>query len=222
MPPGTSRFLSESDSLDVLAAAGLPVVAHCLCDTIDDLIAAVRRFGTPVVVKACSSQLPHKSDYDLVVLNVDSEAAACAAGALQRRTRALGVPLDGILVAETGYGRHELMLGARVDATFGPVLLVGDGGRCVEALRDTAVLLPPVSAQEVRDALSSLRVWPWLHSAEGDAVDVDAFCAAAVSLGRYITAAADAVASVDVNPVLVGDAGHGIIVVDALIERAAR
>ena len=65
-------------------------------------------------------------------------------------------------------GRRELLLGAHRDPFFGPVVLVGDGGKYVEAMPDTRILLPPFSAEDVRDALGRLRIAPVLAGARGE------------------------------------------------------
>ena len=98
-----------------------------------------------------------------------------------------GLVLDGMLVAAmVGRGR-ELMLGARRDPVFGTVLLVGDGGAQVEVLPDARLLLAPFGVDSVRQAVSQLRIAPLLGGFRGSpARDVEAFCAAAVRLGRWM------------------------------------
>jgi acetate---CoA ligase (ADP-forming) len=118
-------------------------------------------------------------------------------------------------------GRRELALGARVDPQFGPVVLVGDGGKYIEALGDIALLLPPFDAQDVLEALGRLRIAPILDGVRGEPpIDLAPVCAMAMRLGQLMLAAAGRIASIDVNPVIVGAAGGGAVIVDALVERA--
>ena len=118
-------------------------------------------------------------------------------------------------------GRRELVLGAKIDPVFGPVVMIGDGGRYVEALDDIALLLPPFSAEQVREALSTLRLRVFLEGRRGDPpMDVEPLCRAAVRLGDVIVGAGQSIASIDLNPVMVGAEGEGVVVVDALVERA--
>jgi acyl-CoA synthetase (NDP forming) len=127
---------------------------------------------------------------------------------------------DGVIVAAMRKARRELMVGARVDPVFGPIVLVGDGGKYVEALKDFAILVPPFDAGEVRSALRSLRIAPILDGVRGEpALDLDAVASIAIGVGRLICAAKGKIASIDLNPVMVGAAGEGAVVVDALIER---
>jgi hypothetical protein len=129
--------------------------------------------------------------------------------------------IDGeVIVARMVRGRRELALGAKVDPMFGPVIMVGDGGRYVEAMPDLATLVTPFTAQEVIDALGGLRIAPLLAGVRGEPpLDVAAIATATVALGRFIASAQDAVRSVDVNPLVVGAHGEGAWVVDALVER---
>ncbi|WP_232287887.1 acetate--CoA ligase family protein [Verminephrobacter eiseniae] len=116
-------------------------------------------------------------------------------------------------------GRHEFMAGARQDPVFGPVV-VGDGGRYVQALQDIAVLIPPFDSADVYAALKTLRIAPLLDGVRGEPpLDAAALCAVVIALGRLIAAAPDSIAAIDLDPVLVGARGEGAMVVDALVER---
>ncbi len=216
----SGRFCNEADSLRVVAAAGLPVVHWQLCDTRDAVHAALTAIGGSVVLKACSARLPHKSEHGLVRLGLrDTEALDAAFDAHQRILQTLAIEPEGFIVAAMRAGRRELMLGARHDPAFGVVVLVGDGGKFVEAMPDTAVLLAPFGEADVIEALRGLRVWPVLAGARGDPpLDVQAYALAAVALARAVAAAGGRIASVDVNPIMVGQAGDGVWVTDALVE----
>lgn len=219
--PGGERFLSEAASLAALVPAGLPIVPHRVCRSLDDALAALDWLGAPVVVKACSDRLPHKSEHGLVRLDCRSqEAVRDAYAACVATMRRLGI--DGeVIVAKMVRGQRELVLGAKVDPLFGPAVMVGDGGRYVEALPDLATLVTPFSAQEVVEALGRLRIAPLLAGVRGEPpLDVAAIATSAVALGRFIASAQGAVRSVDVNPLVVGARGAGAWVVDALVERA--
>ncbi|HSD43473.1 MAG TPA: acetate--CoA ligase family protein [Burkholderiales bacterium] len=224
VPAGTHRFLNEAESLATLAVAGLPVVPNRLCKSADEARAAFQAIGGPVAVKACSIDVPHKSEHGLVALNVSSiDDAARLFNAQWDKLAMLGAARDGVIVAAMRELRREFMVGARVDPVFGPVVIVGDGGKYVEALRDFAVLVPPFDAADVRRALAGLRIAPLIDGVRGEPpLDVEALAAVAIGVGRLIRAAGGAIASVDLNPVMVGAVGEGALVVDALIERGGR
>ena len=223
VPPGSSAFLNEVQSLELLARHGLPVVAQRLCRTAVEARAAFEALGAPVVVKACSVDIPHKSEHGLVSVNVTSaDDAARIFEAQWKKMGEMGAARDGVIVAAMRKARRELMIGARIDPDFGPVVVVGDGGKDVEALKDFALLVTPFDADEVKDALRGLRIAPLLDGVRGDPpLDLDALAAAAVAVGRLICGAKGRIASIDLNPVMVGARGEGVVIVDALVERAA-
>ena len=221
VPDGAHRFLNEADSLALLAQRGVPVVPYRLCKTAAEARAAFDALGGPVAVKACSIDVPHKSEHGLVALGVASaDAAARVFESQWAKLAELGAARDGVIVAAMRKGRRELMVGARVDPVFGPVVIVGDGGKYVEALKDFAVLVPPFDAADVERALRGLRIAPLVDGVRGEpALDVDALAAVAIGVGRMVRAAQGKIASVDLNPVMVGAVGEGALVVDALVER---
>jgi hypothetical protein len=114
---------------------------------------------------------------------------------------------------------RELALGARMDPQFGPVVLVGDGGVFLETLKDFRLLLPPFTQEEVKEKVRELRIAPLLNALRGQpARDLHAFAGMAVRLGEAMLTWDGAVASVDINPVIVFETGQGAVAVDALIE----
>ena len=212
----TSGFLDEAQSLALLAAAGLQVVEHRLCRSEDEARAAFAALGPKVVVKACSASVPHKTELGLVRLGLQTEAQVVEA---YREMKPRIPEADGVLVARHAAGRRELALGARVDASFGPVVLVGDGGIYLEALKDFQLLLPPFGEDEVRAALARLRIAPLLSGARGQpALDIGAFARMAVRLGDAMLGWRGRVASIDVNPVMLYAQGGGALAADALVE----
>jgi acyl-CoA synthetase (NDP forming) len=217
VPIESTRFLSEAESLALLAEAGLPVIEHRLCRSPQEVLAAASALGHAIVIKACSPDVPHKSEHGLVALN-----PADPTGEFERQSaklRALGARFEGVIVARMAPRGRELALGARLDPHFGPVVLVGDGGIYLEALQDFRLLLPPFTRDEVVQKLGELRVAPLLAAVRGQAArDVEAFAAMAVTLGEAMLSWKGAVASVDINPVIVFETGAGAVAVDALIE----
>jgi acyl-CoA synthetase (NDP forming) len=174
-------------------------------------------------VKACSADVPHKSEHGLVALNLVSEAAVAQAFTAQMaKLDEVGATPDGIIVAAMAAGRREFVLGAKLDPVFGPVVMIGDGGKYVEALPDVALLLPPFAAADAREAILGLRIAPILNGVRGEPpIDIDALAQAALQLGAIIAGADGRIASIDVNPMLAGAAGQGAVILDALVERTA-
>lgn len=213
-------MLDEAQSLALLAAHGVPVVDHRLChDPAEAVDAWVSLGSRPVAVKGCTAEASHKSELGLVQLGLNDPLSV--AGAVTDTLAAAvvaGVALDGVIVAEMVRGRRELMIGGRLDPVFGPVVLVGDGGKYVEAMPDMQVLLAPFEAARVERALRRLRIAPLLDGVRGEPpLDVAAFCEAAVAVGRLMADAAAGITQLDINPVIVGAAGEGCVAVDAVV-----
>ena len=215
---GPGRMLNEADSLALLQRYGLRVARYSLCRSPDEALAALESIGAPVVVKGCSAAIAHKSEWGLVKLNIaTAEAVRSAYGDFDRTLRLAQAPFDGVIVAEMVRGRRELMIGARIDPVFGPVVVVGDGGKYVEAMPDTRLLLPPFSAADVERALGRLRFAPLLAGVRGEPpLDVEAFCQAAVMIGQLMLDSACGLVNLDLNPVIVGAKGEGCVVADAV------
>ena len=213
-------FLNEADSLALLAANGIAVAPHRLCRSAAEARAAWRELGGLVAVKACSAEVPHKSEFGLVALNLGSEDEVGAAFDAQWRKLAhMNVVRDGVIVAAMVKGRRELALGARIDARFGPVVMLGDGGKYVEALQDFILLIPPFDTDEVLEALDRLHIAPLLHGVSGEPpLDLEAVAAIAARLGEIMQAGRGRIASIDLNPVMVKAKGEGAVVADALVE----
>ena len=218
-PIAAARMLNEADSLALVARAGIPVVAHRLCTTADQAARALRALGAPVAVKGCSRAVAHKSELGLVRLGLATEPEVRSAFSdMQHALQSRQLDFDGVIVARMARGGRELMIGAHVDAVFGPVVLIGDGGKFVEALPDSQVLLPPFDAADVQRALSQLRIAPLLAGIRDEPpLDVDAFIAAAVAVGALMQSAAPRIASLDLNPVLTGARGEGCMALDAVV-----
>lgn len=216
-PAGPARLLNEAESLARLAAAGLPVVPHRLCRSAEEAVAALDALGAPVAVKGCSRDVPHKSDLGLVHLGLrEPDGVARAVAACRDGLARAGAAYEGVIVAAMAQGRRELLIGAHRDPSFGPVVVIGDGGRYVEALPDSQILLPPFGPEAVRAALARLRIAPILAGVRGEPpFALDAFVAAVCAVGRLMED--PAIDSLDVNPILVGTEETACLALDAVI-----
>ena len=135
--------LSETDSKELLTAYGVPLPPEAVAQGADNAIAAARGIGFPVVLKAVSASVPHKSDAGLVLLNIDNEAAVRAGVAtLAERCAKIGAPLEGVLVAKMMKDGVEMVLGLHRDPEMGPVVMAGLGGVWLELFKDVAFAPP--------------------------------------------------------------------------------
>jgi acyl-CoA synthetase (NDP forming) len=219
VPAVATTMLNEADSLALLAERGVPVIAHRLCRSRAEAIAALESIGGPVVVKGCSADIAHKSELGLVKLGVASgEEAGEVWAQMEAIIRKHGSRFDGVIVAAMAGGRREIMIGAHRDPVFGPVVAVGDGGKYVEIFRDTALLLPPFSRDEAKAALQRLKIAPLFAGVRGEPpMDIESLCDAVMRIGDLMLDPTARVVSLDLNPVLLDSAGKGCVVVDAVV-----
>ena len=202
---GTTTFLSESVSKRILQAAGIPTNATVRAESEEDAAAAATELGFPAVLKLHSQTITHKSDVGGVRLNLGDAAA------VRQAWRAIqsGVPeasFDGVSVQRMFRGPSlELICGFRRDPAYGPVLIFGAGGVLVETLRDTVILLPPLSRMLVMDRIRQTRIFTALkgtrHFRE---VDLDALADLIIRVGELALAAPE-IEELDINPIVFKD-----------------
>lgn len=215
--PAPAVTLSEAESLARLASAGIALPPHRLCRTADEAVAAFEGLGGPVALKGSSRQAPHKSELGIVRLGLRTpEAARAAFDDVQAIFAARGLPNEGALVTPMASGRIELIVGAKQDAVFGPVLTLGAGGKYVEVLDDLAILVPPITRDGVARAIARLRIGPILQGVRGEApVPIDALVDLLQRVAGMIADPAQRIESIDLNPVFAGE--QGLAIADALI-----
>jgi acetate---CoA ligase (ADP-forming) len=155
-----------------------------------------------------------------VILNIGDEAALAAAWHKMRADLAKlrpDVPLDGILVEAMARPGAELIVGARNDPAWGPVLVVGLGGVLAEALCDSRILAADTEPAVIVAELGKLRCAALLSGFRGaPPLDLAAVADVASRLGRF-AAAHPEIAEIDMNPLVVYAEGEGAIALDALI-----
>jgi acetate---CoA ligase (ADP-forming) len=219
---GASAALSEREAKATLAPYGIPCVAERLAASREAAIAAAAALGFPVVLKAESPDLPHKSEAGVIRLNLrDAGEVGAAYDAIIART-AVHAPrprLDGMLVQRMVPQGIEIVVGGRIDAQFGPLVVVGLGGMLVELLNDTALAPAPIGSREAETLLRELRGFRLLEGFRGlPAVDLAALCEVICRASEFVADQQDLVAELDINPLICR--GNNITAVDALIVRA--
>ncbi len=211
--------LSEGASKALLASYGIPVTREQLVQSEDAAVQAASAIGYPVVLKAESAAIPHKTEAGVVHLALANEHAVRAAYCSITATVALlsGAPrLAGVSVQEMVAAGVEVMAGVRNDPQFGPVVVCGMGGVMVEVLRDTAQALAPVSQAEALDMLRSLNGYKLLAGFRGGKpVALDALADAIARLSELAYNHRERIAELDVNPIVA--LPERVVAVDALM-----
>lgn len=212
--PAPAAPLRDSDyaaAREALAEAGIPFGAARTVGRREEALAAGAELGYPVVLKALG--LLHKSDAGAVVVGLRDERELAAA--FDDLAARLVPDLFSLEAAEDVSAGFELLLGARRDPRFGPVVTVAAGGIHAEVLGDTAVALAPVDEAAAEELVRSLSSAPLLLGARGrPPLDVTAAARAVARLSTF-AAAHPEVAEVEVNPLLVRREGDGAVGLDA-------
>jgi len=218
--PVHRKVVPEYEAKALLAQAGVSFGASRYAATADEAVAAAAAVGYPVVLKAQSEQLSHKSDAGGVALNIADDAALRQAWErMQASVRAYdaSIVLDGVLVERMGQRGLELIIGAKNDPQWVPVILVGLGGVTAEVIHDVRLLDADLSQAEIVAELKLLQSAALLDGYRGAPVlDVGAVAALIERLGQVLRGT-PAIREIDLNPVVVYPRGEGVLALDALM-----
>ena len=203
-----------------MAEHGIAFPRFAMAQSVEEAIAAAETLGYPVVLKAQSPDLPHKSDAGGVIVdlkNRDELAEGWDRLAANIAASRPDLVLDGVLVEGMADKGVELIVGARNDPHWGATVLVGFGGVAAELLHDVCLLPPDLPRDAIIARIRTLRMAPLLDGFRGAPVmDIGAVADVVQRLGRMV-AATPAIREVDLNPVIVYPEGQGALALDALI-----
>jgi len=215
-------YLDADDAFSVLAAAGLPIARPVSVRRESQLVAAAQRVGFPVVLKAAGEKIVHKSDVGGVATGIRGEAdLRGAVGQMKAALTRHGATedLEGFILQREAAGR-ELVVGATNDPRIGPLVMFGLGGRYVEIFKDVKFLLPPVSREDVAEALEKLKVGALLSGVRGEPAGDRAFLVESILRVSQLVTDFPEIAEMDVNPLFVAPRGRGGLAVDVRIRVA--
>ncbi|HXM82405.1 MAG TPA: bifunctional acetate--CoA ligase family protein/GNAT family N-acetyltransferase [Burkholderiales bacterium] len=213
-------LLTEHEAKALLSAFGLPVPPNAVATTREAAVEAARKIGFPAVIKIHSPDIAHKSDVGGVRLNLqNADMVASAFDDMMRHVRALRpeARIEGVVVQPMLRYAHarEVLVGVATDTVFGPVISFGAGGVAVEAVRDTALALPPLNAWLAREVMARTRVYRLLEAyRDVPAVDFDALVDVLTGVSRMVCVLAW-LKEMDLNPVLAHPGGA--VIADARV-----
>lgn len=220
VPP--NGIFAEYQGKAWLAQAGLVVPQGALAITADEAVAVAQRIGFPVVLKAQASELPHKSDVGGVLVGLADEAALrdgwdkLFASVKHHRPELV---LDGALVEAMGPRGLELVVGAKRDTDWGPVVLVGLGGIWIEALKDVRLIPTDMAEEDIAVELTRLKAAVVLQGIRGAAaVDLQAIARVVAQVGAQMRANPN-ITEIDINPLVAYPLGSAVpvLALDALV-----
>jgi len=212
--------IPEYRAKEFLRAARVPVPQGALAPNIIQARAIAARLGYPVALKIQSPDIPHKSDVGGVALGILTPDALDAAWERMETRIAAACPsatIDGVLVEHIAEPGFEMILGARRDSDWGPVVMVGLGGIWTEALEDVRLFpagLPPGEIIEEIEQLKGAKVLAGIRGAPP--LDIAAVAATAATLGALILEYPE-LDEIEINPLIVRPRGAGVLALDALM-----
>jgi succinyl-CoA synthetase beta subunit len=211
-----AHTLSEHESKQLLAEAGIPIPDERLVSSPDEAASAAEELGFPVALKLCGRGIAHKTERNLVRLDVGSaeDVRSQAAELLaQRGSEEAGA---AVLVQSMVSGRRELIAGLTRDPQFGPCVMFGLGGVFAELVADVAFAVAPLEEHDAEDLIQALRHRKILEAFRGEPeADLAKLAHILETLGR-IGDTRPEVVSIDLNPLILS--GSEPVVVDALVE----
>lgn len=219
--PKKGGALTEFDSKRLLDLYGIPVTREKLAASKDEAKALAADIGFPVALKVMSPQIAHKTDAEVIALNIASD------NELEKQYEILmhnagrhdpAAAIDGVLVQEMAARGTEVILGMSQDDQFGPVIMFGLGGVFVEVMQDVAFRIPPLNRAEARRMIEQVKGCRLLKGVRGaKPADIDALVDAIVRFAALCVDLKDDVAEIDINPLMVFEKGKGVKALDALV-----
>lgn len=213
---GDTRQLDEAEGYAVLASLGLPVAKHAVVGR----EATASPVAYPVAVKLLSAEVLHKTELGGVVLGIDDDdafrdAVAAIAEAVPRA--APGLTVERLLVQSMAKGLGEVLLSIHRDPDAGPVVMLAAGGILAEIHRDRSLRLAPVSREEALAMIGQVKALQALSGFRGrPRGDLASLADAIVAISQ----AGPEILEAEINPLVIGREGEGVVAVDAIIRLA--
>jgi len=213
-------WLDPGSTSTLLGCYGIPLVKTAEASGPTQASRAAAEFRGEVVLKASAPGLLHKTELDAVKVGLKPDQVKAAAEKMGARLRKSGVDNVSFIVQEMVSDAVEMLVGVTNDPNFGPLLACGAGGALVELLRDVSVRLTPLTDEDARQMVRSLRTFPMLDGYRGEPKrDVKALEEVMLRLSQLVEDIPE-VAEMDLNPVMVLRDGRGAVVVDARVRVA--
>lgn len=210
--------LTEIESKQILAEAGIPVAAAQLATTADEAGALAQKSGLPAVLKVVSPDITHKSDIGGVKVGLAStedvkqafDEIMAAAKKAEPKAR-----IDGVAVQKMATPGTEVIVGMSKDPQFGPVMMFGLGGIFVEVLKDVAFRIVPLEPKDAKQMVREIKGYPVLEGVRGrPPADLAALEGLILRVSEFVDAHPE-IEELDLNPVFAS--ADGVIAVDARI-----
>ena len=205
--------LSEFESKKLLAAYQMPVTNEELVKNPEDLLAAAHKIGYPVVIKGCNPQIVHKTEKNLIRIDVRNDTEAQTA--FEEIVADMNGSGNTVLVQEMVKGQRELVVGLKRDPQLGPCVMFGIGGIFTDIFRDIAFRIAPLEKQDALEMMQDIKARKILEPIRGMApADKDLLADVLMTVGR-IGLEHPMIKEIDINPIIISTGKP--VAVDALV-----
>jgi len=213
-------FLLADEAQELMRVAGLPMPQSCIAHNINEAVRSAEQIGYPLVMKVVSRDILHKSDAGGVALDLlNKDEVMDAYQAIVQNSRAYNpnAVIQGVEVSEMVQKGTEVILGARKDGAFGPIVMFGLGGIYVEVMKDVAFRAAPLNRDEILDMVKEIKSYPLLLGVRGEArKDIPSIIDTLVKLATLIEQSR-CITDIEINPLMVYTQGQGTKAVDVRV-----
>lgn len=213
-------FLLGEEGRQLMDLIGVAHPPSRLVRTLAEALSAADSIGYPVALKIVSRDILHKSDCGGVALDLESADELMDAYQAVLRNAHAAVPMariQGVEVTAMVSPGLELIIGARRDASFGPIVMFGLGGIYVEVLHDVSFRAVPIGRTEVLGMLEEIRAYPLLLGVRGEERrDINSVVNTILRLADLISAC-DTITDIEINPLVTYEDGEGSLAVDVRV-----
>jgi acetyltransferase len=222
LPARTSAMSRPSpllhEALELIEMHGIQVAPWAMVHDTSEAVTSARRIGFPLALKVISAEISHKTDLGGVILDIPDEPTLIKAWeTIQTHLgeKAPGVQVEQFLLQKMASGGKEMIIGAKRDPTFGPIVLLGLGGIYAEVFNDISLRVAPLDRVDAEEMISELKSGRLLRGVRGETpVNIDALCQSLLAVSKLMLEHPE-IEELDINPILVTP--EGILALDVRI-----
>ena len=213
-------FLFSHEGQNIMKMTGIPVPKSLIAMTIESAVKSAAVIGYPVVMKVVSKDILHKSDVGGIALDLENDQEVISGYEAIMRNCRMNMPnaaIEGVEISEMVKPGTEMIVGAMVDKTFGPTVMVGLGGIYVEVMKDVSFRALPMARTQIMEMIKEIRSYPLLMGVRGEKTrDINALVDTIIKLGAIIRNC-KGISDIEINPLVIYEQGMGARAVDVRI-----
>lgn len=211
------KLLTLDESFEILEHYKIAIADYRIVMSKEEAVSSAKRLGYPVVLKAISKNITHKTDVGALVLNLQSdEAVGKAYDEISKNMEKAKAKLECMFVQKMVEGGQEVMIGGKKDSQFGQTIAFGLGGIFVEVFEDVAFRVVPITKSDAEEMMRETKGYKILAGFRGKSYDTGALENTLIKVSNMLDENQN-IAELDINPVIALPEGKGAIAVDARI-----